>query len=58
MFRRNTVPAFVALRAEFAQRKPAEVQASRDVPAHIAAEWTGDNRPQSAAERVRAILGN
>ena len=57
MFERNRIPAFVADKARFAARTVAQPQAATDVPAHIAAEWTGaQERPQSAAERVRALL--
>jgi hypothetical protein len=57
MFNRSKVPAFVATQARFGQRAVAPVQAAREVPAHVAAEWTGSQeRPQGAAERVRALL--
>ena len=57
MFERNRIPAFVETKARFAARKVAQPQAAMDVPAHIAAEWTGEQeRPQSAAERIRALL--
>jgi len=58
MFNRSKVPAFVATQAAFGQRAVAPVQAARDVPAHVAADWTGSQeRPQGAADRIRAILG-
>lgn len=42
--------------AAFAARRPVEQKAA-EVPAHIAAEWTGANKPESAAERLRRVLG-
>lgn len=42
--------------AAFAARKPV-AQAAAVVPAHIAAEWIGAGKPESAAERVRRVLG-
>lgn len=57
MFSRNKVPAFQATRVAFAARKVAMPAAATDVPAYIAAEWTGEQeRPQNAAERIRALL--
>jgi len=57
MFRRQQVPGFLATRAAFAARTVAPVAAAREVPAHIAAEWTGEqDRPQGAAARIRALL--
>lgn len=49
-----TRPAPIAPHATFGQRKPVQPEAA-EVPAHIAAEWTGV-RPESAAARVRALL--
>lgn len=38
-------------------QRPAPVAAdAAAVPAHVAAEWTGAGRPESAAERVRRVL--
>lgn len=57
MFNRNQVPSLLATRTAFAARVPAQPQAARDVPAYVAAEWTGSQeRPQGAAERLRALL--
>ena len=56
MFQRNRIPAFIEQRATFAARKPVAMVAASDVPAHVAAEWTGDNRPNHAAARLRALL--
>lgn len=57
MFQRNRIPAFIDAKAAFAARAVAQPQAASDVPAHVAAEWTGSQeRPQSAAERIRALL--
>lgn len=42
--------------ATFGQRKPV-MEAAAPAPAHVRAEWTGEQpRPQGAAERLRAIL--
>lgn len=56
-FQRNKVPAFVATRAAFGQRKLVETQTS-NAPTHIRAEWTGENRPNGAdaLARIRAAL--
>lgn len=57
MFTRNQVPAFQATRAAFGQRKIVMPAAAKDVPAHVAAEWTGrDERPQGASARIAALL--
>lgn len=42
--------------ARMTDRQPVAAPAARNVPAHIAAEWTGAAKPESAAERVRRIL--
>lgn len=41
--------------AAFVARKPV-AQAAAAVPAHVAAEWIGTGKPESAAERVRRML--
>lgn len=57
MFQRNKVPAFQAQRVAFAARTVAMPAAATEVPAYVAAEWTGSQeRPQGAAERIRALL--
>lgn len=42
--------------ARFAPRAVAQPAAAQAVPAHVAAEWTGTGKPESAAERVRRLL--
>lgn len=42
--------------ASFGQRKPA-MEAAAPAPAHVRAEWTGEQaRPQGAAARIAALL--
>lgn len=52
----NRLNLNLAETARFAPRAPVAPVAARDVPAHVAAEWTGAARPESAAERVRRVL--
>lgn len=42
--------------ARFSTRPVVQPVAAREVPAHIAAEWTGGAKPESAADRVRRLL--
>lgn len=41
--------------ASFGQRVPAQPAAAQ-VPAHVRADWTGENRPNDAAARLCALL--
>lgn len=46
----------LAAAARFTPRAPQAPVAARDIPAHEAKAWTGGDRPESAAERVRRML--
>lgn len=53
-------PSILTRNASFGQRVPAQpaAAAAADVPAHVRAEWTGEQAPRQndAAARINALL--
>lgn len=51
-------PSILTRNASFGQRAPAMPAAAADVPAHVRAEWTGEQAPRQndAAARINALL--